>query len=61
MGVHVTSYFIGADTVPMFALASKFSSKDIFAQMYGNDSHFINLENMMEIATTLNKKFLQKK
>jgi len=47
--------------VPMFALASKFSSKDIFAQMYGNDSHFINLENMMEIANTLNKKFLQKK
>ena len=61
MGVYVTSYFIGAENRPMFALAGQFSNKDIFTQMYGNDSHFINLENMMDIANTLNKKFLQKK
>lgn len=61
MGVHVTSYFIGTENRPMFAFAGQFSNKDIFTQMYGNDSHFINLENVMEIANTLNKKFLQKK
>lgn len=61
MGVHVTSYFIGTENRPMFTIGSRFSNKDVFTQMYGNDSHFINLENMMEIANTLNKKFLQKK
>ena len=31
-----------------------------FKMMYGKDAHFINATNMMEVARTMNKKFLEK-
>ena len=31
-----------------------------FTNMYGKDASFINATNMMEVAKTMNKKFLQK-
>ena len=34
--------------------------KDIFKQMYGKDSYFINSENITEVARVMNKKFLER-
>ena len=31
-----------------------------FKNMYGNDASFINATNMMDVAKTMNKKFLEK-
>lgn len=56
-GVYVTSYFIENESI----MRAGKSNRDIFKTMYGKDSNFINLNNISEIANTLNKKFLQKK
>ena len=53
MGISVLSYFIGG---------SYESERDnrAFTAMYGNDAEFINATNMMQVAKTMNKKFLEK-
>ena len=53
MGISVLSYFIGG---------SYESERDnrAFTNMYGNDAEFINATNMIEVAKTMNKKFLEK-
>ena len=53
MGISVLSYFIGGDY-------SYDSDNESFTNMYGKDASFINATNMMEVAKTMNKKFLQK-
>ena len=53
MGISVLSYFIGGE----YSYESDMSS---FKKMYGNDASFINATNMMEVAKTMNKKFLEK-
>jgi hypothetical protein len=49
----VLSYFIGGDY-------SYDSDNRSFTNMYGSDASFINATNMMEVAKTMNKKFLDK-
>ncbi len=56
-GVYITSYFIESER----GRIGRNNNRDIFKMMYGKDSNFINLNNISEIANTLNKKFLQKK
>jgi hypothetical protein len=53
MGISVLSYFIGG---------SYESDRDnsAFTNMYGKDAEFINATNMMQVAKTMNKKFLEK-
>ena len=51
-GLKVMSYFITESD-------EEYGMRD-FKTMYGNDASFINTTNMMEIAKTMNKKFLQK-
>ena len=53
MGISVLSYFIGGN----YESSSDMST---FKNMYGNDASFINATNMMEVAKTMNKKFLEK-
>ena len=36
------------------------TDNDSFTSMYGKDAEFINATNMMQVAKTMNKKFLQK-
>ena len=50
LGLKVMSYFIGDRTY----------GNDAFKKMYGNDAQFIDATNMMEVARTMNKKFLEK-
>jgi len=52
-GISVLSYFIGG----RYDDDSEDSS---FKNMYGNDASFINATNMMDVAKTMNKKFLEK-
>ena len=52
-GISVLSYFIGGD----YESESDHSS---FTSMYGKDAEFINATNMMQVAKTMNKKFLSK-
>ena len=52
-GISVLSYFIGG----RYDDDSEDSS---FKRMYGNDASFINATNMMEVAKTMNRKFLEK-
>ena len=52
-GINVLSYFIGS------SYDSEYEMK-AFKTMYGNDASFINATNMMEVAKTMNKKFLEK-
>ena len=53
MGISVLSYFIGGDYD---------SDRDnvAFTNMYGKDAEFISPTNMMAVAKTMNKKFLEK-
>ena len=51
-GVKILSYFISEYGYN--------SERDIFKKMYGNDASFINPNNMMEVAKTMNKMFLSK-
>jgi methylmalonyl-CoA mutase cobalamin-binding subunit len=55
MGMKVMSYFIGGEY-------SYSSDRDMkaFKTMYGSDASFIKATNMMEVARTMNKKFLAK-
>jgi hypothetical protein len=49
----VLSYFIGGRY-------DDDSENGSFKNMYGNDASFINATNMMDVAKTMNKKFLEK-
>jgi hypothetical protein len=53
MGISVLSYFIGGDY-------SYDSDNKSFTNMYGKDAEFISPTNMMAVARTMNKKFLDK-
>ena len=53
IGMKVLSYFIGGDY-------EYESDRTSFTTMYGKDAEFINATNMMAVAKTMNKKFLQK-
>ena len=53
MGISVLSYFIGGDYTYE-------SDNKAFTNMYGKDAEFINATNMMQVAKTMNKKFLTK-
>ena len=52
-GINVLSYFIGGSY-------ESDSDNRSFKNMYGNDASFINATNMMDVAKTMNKKFLEK-
>ena len=52
-GISVLSYFIGG------SYESESDNKS-FTNMYGKDAEFINATNMMSVAKTMNKKFLEK-
>ena len=52
-GIKISSYFISNGTPYENDVAT-------FKIMYGRDASFINPTNMMEVARTMNKKFLQK-
>ena len=52
-GISVLSYFIGGGY-------SYDSDNDSFKNMYGSDASFINATNMMDVAKTMNRKFLEK-
>ena len=53
IGISVLSYFIGGEY-------SYDSDNESFTNMYGKDAEFINATNMMAVAKTMNKKFLEK-
>ena len=53
MGISVLSYFIGSDY-------SYGRDNEAFTNMYGKDAEFINPTNMMQVAKTMNEKFLSK-
>ena len=50
-GIKVLSYFISEEYE---------SDHSSFRAMYGKDAQFINATSMMEVARTMNKKFLEK-
>ena len=52
-GIKVLSYFIGGEY-------SYDSENKSFTNMYGNDSEFINVTNVVDVARTMNKRFLTK-
>jgi hypothetical protein len=56
MGIKVLSYFISNDHDGHWGR----NDKSDFAKMYGKDSKFVNATNMMEVARTINQKFLEK-
>jgi nitric oxide reductase activation protein len=53
MGISVLSYFIGGEY-------EYDRDRMAFTAMYGKDAEFINATNMMQVAKTMNKKFLEK-
>ena len=55
MGMKVMSYFIGGD----YSYSGD-SYKQAFKTMYGSDASFIKATNMMDVARTMNKKFLER-
>jgi len=54
MGISVLSYFISESGY------ERGSDRDAFTSMYGKDAEFISPTNMMSVAKTMNKKFLEK-
>ncbi len=52
-GLKIMSYFISDGYMSD-------SDKETFGRMYGNDASFIDCTNMMNVAKSMNKKFLQK-
>jgi len=52
MGISVLSYFITD--------SSYRDDRESFTNMYGKDAEFINPTNMMQVAKTMNEKFLTK-
>ena len=55
-GMKVMSYFIGGD----YSYRNDDYEMRDFKIMYGSDASFVNATNMMEVAKTMNKKFLTK-
>ena len=55
-GLRVMSYFIGGGYE---SYNPEHDMKD-FKTMYGSDASFVNATNMMDVAKTMNKKFLEK-
>tara|TARA_R110001583_G_scaffold9502_3_gene44990 strand:+ start:108 stop:1562 length:1455 start_codon:yes stop_codon:yes gene_type:complete len=53
-GIKISSYFISEDNYQID------SDRSSFNRMYGNDASFINPTNMMEVAKSMNSKFLEK-
>ena len=53
LGIKVLSYYISGEY-------RYEDDKTSFKTMYGKDAHFINATNMMEVARSMNKKFLEK-
>ena len=53
-GLKIMSYFIYED-----GWVSD-SDKNTFSRMYGKDASFIDCTNMMNVAKSMNQKFLQK-
>ena len=51
-GISVLSYFIND--------YDSDRDNEAFTNMYGKDAEFINATNMMQVAKTMNKKFLEK-
>ena len=54
-GMKVMSYFIGGDS----SYSDDYGMR-AFKNMYGNDASFIKATNMMDVAKTMNKKFLER-
>ena len=52
-GMKVMSYFIGGEYESR-------TDNEAFTNMYGKDAEFINATNMMQVAKTMNEKFLSK-
>ncbi len=52
LGLKVLSYYISD--------YDSDNANNAFKTMYGKDAQFINPTNMMEVARTMNKKFLEK-
>ena len=52
-GIKVSSYFVSEGYMSD-------SDRNTFKTMYGNDANFINPTNMMEVAKSMNSKFLEK-
>ena len=50
-GIKVLSYFIGNNHYD--------SQKEEFQTMYGKDSQYINTNNLVSLAKTMNNKFLE--
>jgi len=68
-GVKVLSYFISSNDYPSFGINfnqvgmaknRQLTLKDLFDKMYGRDAQFIDVQNVTEIARTINKLFLSK-
>lgn len=67
-GVKILSYFISGDYSPSVFTGLSFNGqrgrnltlKDLFGMMYGKDAQFIDVENVTDIARTINKLFLSK-
>jgi len=53
-GIKISSYFIEDSSY------GRDSSRGSFTRMYGRDANFIDPTNMMEVARSMNKKFLEK-
>ena len=53
-GIKIMSYFISESGY------ERSHTENDFRTMYGKDSYFVNPTNMMEVAKTMNKKFLEK-
>ena len=53
-GIKISSYFISEGNY------TRDSERNSFKTMYGNDANFINPTNMMEVAKSMNDKFLSK-
>jgi hypothetical protein len=53
-GIKISSYFIKESDY------SYGDDKNVFSRMYGSDASFINPTNMMEVAKSMNSKFLEK-
>lgn len=69
-GVKILSYFIKSDSPSMvynmnlhqpgLSKNRQLTLKQLFDMMYGNDAQFIDIENVTDIARTINKLFLSK-
>ena len=55
MGIQTLSYFISDWTID-----ENSSDARAFKRMYGKDAEFVNATNMMAVAKSMNKKFLDK-